>query len=138
METALNVCGIGRMRVCYWQLYATSRHPSFGFSALMNQRNSQRLKSACALPFDNAIESAGFNCPARRAPESRQTGFLKSFGRRRRTKVLEERTRGGQAFGFGDLGFWLMQEVARRSPRHVHRPASFRYRRAVFRFCALQ
>ena len=41
-----------------------------------------------------------------------QADFLKSFGRRRRTKVLEERTRGGQASVYGDLGFWLMQDAA--------------------------
>ena len=48
-----------------------------------------------------------------RVTETRQTGLLKSFGRRRRTKVLEERTRGGQASVYGDWGFWLMQDVAR-------------------------
>jgi len=71
-------------------------------------------------------------------PENGPTKILKSFGRRRRTKVLEERTRGGQASVYGDLGFWLMREAARRSPRHVHRPASFRYRCAVCRFRGLQ
>ena len=67
-----------------------------------------------------------------------QPATLKSFGRRRRTKVLEERTRGGQASVYGDLGFSLMQDGARRSPRHFHQPASLRFRRAVCRFCALQ
>ena len=69
---------------------------------------------------------------------SRPAALLKSFGRRRRTKVLEERTRGGQASVYGHLGFWLMQEAARRSPRHVQQAASFRYRCAVCRFCELQ
>jgi hypothetical protein len=32
---------------------------------------------------------------------------VKSFGRRRRTKVSEERTRGPQALIYGDFGFRL-------------------------------
>jgi hypothetical protein len=41
-----------------------------------------------------------------------QSAFLKSFGRRRRTKVLEERTRGVRAPVYGDWGSWLMQGAA--------------------------
>ena len=38
----------------------------------------------------------------------RQSALVKSFGRRRRTKVSEERTRGPQATVYGDFGFLLM------------------------------
>ena len=43
---------------------------------------------------------------------SGRAAILKSFGRRRRTKVLEERTRGVQVSVYGDLVSWLMQGAA--------------------------
>jgi len=67
-----------------------------------------------------------------------RTAFLESFGRRRRTKVLEERTRGGQASVYGDLGSWLMQGAAERWRRRVRQRAALRCRCAVCWVCALR
>jgi hypothetical protein len=41
-----------------------------------------------------------------------ETLNLESFWRRRRTKVLEEQTRGVQVSVYGDLVSWLMQGAA--------------------------
>jgi hypothetical protein len=41
----------------------------------------------------------------RRLLETGQTASLKSFGRRRRTKVVDERTRGEQALVYGEFDF---------------------------------
>jgi hypothetical protein len=50
--------------------------------------------------------------PTQLIGEVRQPLSLESFGRRRRTKVLEERTRGVQVSVYGDLVSWLMQGAA--------------------------
>jgi hypothetical protein len=39
------------------------------------------------------------------SPESRRSAFVKSFGRWKRTKVLEEGTRGEQAQAYGEYYF---------------------------------
>jgi hypothetical protein len=44
-------------------------------------------------------------------PKNGQSTSLKSFGRRRRTKVLDERTRGEQTV-YGEFAFWLMPRLA--------------------------
>jgi hypothetical protein len=71
------------------------------------------LTATCLLQWaDRSAEdssSVGFSSFA--APTG-LAGSLESFGRRRRTKVLEERTRGVQASVYGDLGSWLMQDSA--------------------------
>ena len=45
--------------------------------------------------------------------------ILKSFGRRRRTKVVDERTRGKQALVYGEIEFGPMWGTVRASPRHI-------------------
>ncbi len=52
--------------------------------------------------------------------------ILKSFGRRRRTKVADERTRGKRALVYGECDFWPMRRTVRPSPLHVWRVASLR------------
>jgi len=74
----------------------------------LRRRERQLPSPACskaAIPL-SATSSGGrmSGFPSGR-PENGPTKILKSFGRRRRTKVLEERTRGGQASVYGDLGF---------------------------------
>ena len=78
-----------------------------------------RITNVAGLVYVLLIQSAlgqtqtiDYVCCYPRSTNTGHSAFLESFGRRRRTKVLEERTRGGQASVYGDLGFWLMQDGA--------------------------
>jgi hypothetical protein len=70
--------------------------------------------------------------------ESRQAENLKSFGRRRRTKVVDERTRGEQVPLYGEFDFQPMPGTVRLKPRHVWRIASLRNCRTVRGFLILE
>jgi hypothetical protein len=59
--------------------------------------------------------------------KSGRTGNLKSFGRRRRTKVVDERTRGEQALVYGELNIYPMRETVRPPPRLVWCKGSLRH-----------
>jgi hypothetical protein len=61
---------------------------------------SQRERSSFGQPKSSAER------PLLSLAEGKQTdGSLKSFGRRRRTKVVDERTRGEQALVYGEFDF---------------------------------
>lgn len=70
--------------------------------------------------------------------ETGSADSLKSFGRRRRTKVVDERTRGQQALVYGELGFWPMRGTVRPSSRRAWRVASLRYWGTVRGFLVLE
>jgi len=63
---------------------------------------------------------------------------LKSFGRRRRTKVVDERTRGEQALVYGEFDFQPMRGRVRALPLRVWRVVSLQYWCAARRFVVLQ
>jgi hypothetical protein len=69
-------------------------------------------------------------------PVSGPAEDLKSFGRRRRTKVVDERTRGTQAPGYGDFECQSTLGVVCPRRRQVWRAASVPDWCAVRRFCA--
>ena len=53
--------------------------------------------------------------------------LLMSFGRRRRTKVVDERTRGEQALVYGELNIYPMRERVRPPPHLVWCKGSLRH-----------
>jgi len=67
-----------------------------------------RLRS---LPTSGSIvipRTAGIGATPPLAHPTGRAGILKSFGRRRRTKVVDERTRGEQAPVYGKYASWLL------------------------------
>ena len=75
---------------------------------------------------------------SRRRGPGGMTGPLKSFGRRRRTKVADERTRGTRSLVYGECDFWPMRRTVGPSPLHVCRAASLRYWCTARRFLVLE
>jgi hypothetical protein len=70
--------------------------------------------------------------------QSGRTGNLKSFVRRRRTKVLDERTRDQQALAYGKCDFRPMRRTVRPSLWGVLRIVSLRHWRGARQFVVLQ